>query len=75
VLTALVALAAVSPITVVALSAALLTAAVEAGFDEFGRFRDDVCLRELADFLVEPRERACGFFDPADRFDEALVLV
>jgi hypothetical protein len=30
---------------------------------------------ELAAFLAEPRERAWDFFDPADRFDEALVLV
>jgi hypothetical protein len=47
----------------------LLTAAAGLGFDEFG------CFCELAGFLVEPRERAWGFFDPVDRFGDALVLV
>jgi hypothetical protein len=78
--TAFVAFAAVSPTALVALSAALLTADVAAGFDEFARLREDACLRELglrelADFLVEPRERAWGFCGPEDRFDAALVLV
>jgi hypothetical protein len=61
----------------VALSAALLAAARGAGFDAFARLRE-AGLRELcefADFFDEPRERAWGFFDPAVRFDEALVLV
>jgi hypothetical protein len=58
----------------------LLTAVAAAGFDEFDRLRGDACLREFdfrefAAFLVDPRERACGFFAPADRFGEALDLV
>jgi hypothetical protein len=64
------ALSAALPTAVVALSAALLTAAVGAVFDD-----EFDCFREPDDLLVEPRERAWGFFEPADRFDEALVLV
>jgi hypothetical protein len=72
--TALVALAAVSFTAVVALSAALPIAATGVGFDDFG-LREVARFREFADLLVEPRERAWGFFDPADRFEEAPVLV
>ncbi|HEX6689425.1 MAG TPA: hypothetical protein VF085_12300 [Solirubrobacterales bacterium] len=54
---------------------ALLTAATGVDFDAFDCLRGVARFRELAVFLDEPRERACGFFDPADRFDEALVLV
>jgi hypothetical protein len=73
---AFVALAAVSPTAVVALSAALLTAATGVGFELFDclRLRGVAGFRELA-FLTESRERAWGFLEPVDRFDEALVLV
>jgi len=67
------------------LSAALLTAATGAGLRdpcELAALRE-FALREFVDFLGdefrdlfdEPRERAWGFFDPVDRFDEARVLV
>jgi hypothetical protein len=68
-------LVAVSPTALVALSAALLTAATGAGFDDCGCLREDTCLREFADFFDESRERAWVFFEPMERFDEALVLV
>jgi hypothetical protein len=73
--TALVALAAVSLTAFVALSVALLTAATGVCLDPFDCLRGAARFRELAAFLDEPRERAWGFFDPVDRFDEALVLV
>jgi hypothetical protein len=47
----------------------LLIATAGAEVDEFDRFP------EFVDFLVEPRERACGFLDAADRLDDALLLV
>jgi hypothetical protein len=72
--TALVALDAESPTAVVALSVALLTAATGVVFAVFDCLRG-VRFRELAVFLDDPRERAWGFFDPVDRFDEDLVLV
>jgi len=59
----------------VALSVALLTAATGVGLDPFDCLRGVARFRELAAFLDEPRERAWGFLDPVDRFDEALVLV
>jgi hypothetical protein len=54
---------------------ALLTAATGVGFEAFDCLRGVARFRELAAFLDEPRERAWGFFDPVERFDEALVLV
>jgi hypothetical protein len=69
-----VALAAVSPTTFVALSVALPTAAAGVVFEVFDCLRGVARFREFAAFLDEPRERAWGFFDPVDRFDEALVL-
>jgi hypothetical protein len=60
---------------------ALLTAATGFGLDPFdclrgvARFREFAAFRELATFFDEPRERAWGFFDPVDLFDDALVLV
>jgi len=53
----------------------LLTTATGVGLDPFDCLRGVARFRELAAFLAEPRERVWGFFDPADRFDEALVLV
>jgi hypothetical protein len=70
-----VALAAVSPTALVALSVALLTAATGAGLDPFDCLRGVARFRELVAFLDEPRERAWDFFDPADRFVAALLLV
>jgi hypothetical protein len=49
--------------------------AVGVGFDPFDCLRGAARFRELVAFLDEPRERAWGFFEPVDRFDEALVLV
>jgi hypothetical protein len=53
----------------------LLTAATGVGLDPFECLRGDARFRELAAFFTEPREPAWDFFDPVDRFDEALVLV
>jgi hypothetical protein len=53
----------------------LLTAATGVGFEAFDCLRGVARFRELAVFLDEPRERAWGFFDPVDRFDEAPDLV
>jgi hypothetical protein len=43
--------------------------------DPFACLRGVARLRVLAAFLDEPRERAWGFFDRVDAFDELLVFV
>ncbi|HET9163857.1 MAG TPA: hypothetical protein VFN89_10515 [Solirubrobacterales bacterium] len=53
---------------------ALLIAATGDGFEAFDCLREVARFLEFVDFPVEPRERACGAFDPADRFDGALAL-
>jgi hypothetical protein len=53
----------------------LVTVATGVDFEALDCLRGAARFREFADFWDEPRERAWGFLDPVDRFDDALVLV